>query len=224
MSSKKSSGPVIGSTTAPLISAVGTDRVIFSKKLLMIIGGIIIVATFIFFSVEQSRIAGNLARSRAALNQNNNIKTANERLESAGKDLREEEDALVNMYSKWLDEDNAELDMSQEQLDDLKKQFIAVKSALDSNKQSISDKELTLVEKEKRLKSYQFKVQQKQGFLDQMAVILSKLNMTVPKGIEMGADPDDEFIWDDIVEEQDDDYYTEYYTGDDDWMSDEEWY
>ena len=127
--------------------------------------------------------------------------------------------------------------------------------------------------------NYQFKIQQKQKFLDQMAEILKGLNKKAPdtsievcgssalpcpgggvpqclrrrsariplcctwvgtspcgkcvshccelmalqKILPLQADPNDEFIWDD-EERTDDDYYVEYYTGDDDWMSDEEWY
>jgi hypothetical protein len=55
-----------------------------------------------------------------------------------------------------------------------------------------------------------------------MAEILRGLNKAAPD-TNIEADPNDEFIWDD-EERTDDDYYVEYYTGDDDWMSDEEWY
>ena len=53
-----------------------------------------------------------------------------------------------------------------------------------------------------------------------MAGILTSLNRTAPN-TDIDAEPE-EFIWDD-EEFADDDYYVEYYTGDDDWMSDEEW-
>ena len=73
------------------------------------------------------------------------------------------------------------------------------------------------------LQSYQFKIQQKQTYLDQMGEVLRTLNQTAPN-TDIDQDPE-KYIWDDeIDQEQDDDYYTEYYTGDDDWMSDEEWY
>lgn len=71
------------------------------------------------------------------------------------------------------------------------------------------------------LQNYQFKIQQKQKFLDEMAEILRKLDQPVPN-TDIDAEAE-EFIWDD-EERNDDDYYVEYYTGDDDWMSDEEWY
>jgi len=56
-----------------------------------------------------------------------------------------------------------------------------------------------------------------------MGEVLKSLNQTAPN-TDIDQDPE-KYIWDDeIDQEQDDDYYTEYYTGDDDWMSDEEWY
>ena len=54
-----------------------------------------------------------------------------------------------------------------------------------------------------------------------MGDILKSLNRTAPN-TDIDAEPE-EFLWDD-EEFEDDDYYVEYYTGDDDWMSDEEWY
>merc|ERR1719498_2214010 len=120
---KKSKGPVYGSKTQPLVSSAGKDHVIFSKKLLLTIGLVLLVTVFVYFSVEQSLIAGNLAASRQALTQNNAIRTSNEELEEAKAELQDEEDELVNMYSKWLDEDNEELDISTEELETLKAQL-----------------------------------------------------------------------------------------------------
>jgi hypothetical protein len=56
---------------------------------------ITLVALFIFFSVEQSLIAGNLATSRASVTQNNAIRDSNERLEDAKGELQDEEDEQV---------------------------------------------------------------------------------------------------------------------------------
>lgn len=149
-------GPTIGSAKAPLVAPVGTDRVLFSKKLLFVIGTfklrilwfrhitavesfiylllffscalradnankcqpglIIFVSAFIFFSVEESKKAGILQQSRAALAQNNAIKSANEKLEEASRLLRQEEDSLVEMYTKWLDEDHNELELDTQQV------------------------------------------------------------------------------------------------------------
>eukprot|EP00039_Didymoeca_costata_P017927 m.331393 g.331393 ORF g.331393 m.331393 type:complete len:218 (-) comp16717_c0_seq1:153-806(-) len=213
-------GPSYGKSKNMLVSTAGKDHVIFSKKLLMIIGLILLMSLFIFFSVEQSLIAGNLAISRVAMAQNNKIRENNERLEQAKVDLQDEEDELVNMYSKWLDEDNEEIDMSTEELNELKSQLKNVQEALEDHSDYLKEKGESLDDKEKRLQNYQFKIQQKQKFLDEMAEILTKLNQTAPV-TDIDADP--EFIWDD-EEISDDDYYVEYYTGDDDWMSDEEWY
>lgn len=58
-------------------------------------GLVLLVSLFIFFSVEQSLIAGNLAASRAALAQNNAIRSSNERLEQAKGELQDEEDECV---------------------------------------------------------------------------------------------------------------------------------
>ena len=58
-------------------------------------GLVLLVSLFIFFSVEQSLIAGNLAASRAALAQNNAIRSSNERLEQAKSELQDEEDECV---------------------------------------------------------------------------------------------------------------------------------
>merc|ERR1711935_407318 len=120
---KKERGPVYGTNKAPLVSSAGKDHVIFSKKLLLTIGLVLLVTVFVYFSVEQSLIAGNLAASRQALAQNNAIRTSNEELEEAKAELQDEEDELVNMYSKWLDEDNEEIDASEEQLKELTEQF-----------------------------------------------------------------------------------------------------
>lgn len=223
---RKSTGPVIGSAEAPLIASVGEDRVIFSKKLLLILGVIITVSLFVFFSVEQKRIRNNLQQSRLSLTQNNDIRDANERLEAAGQDLREEEDYLVNMYSKWLDDETEEITINEDEMKSLQEQLKSVKNKIDAHKTSISDKELSLVEKEKRLKSYQFKIQQKQGFLDQMSAILVKLNSTAPKGVALGEEVPEDF-WEGDEDDDDDDGgedEEQLESTDDDWLNDDEWY
>ena len=91
MSHKGKSGPTIGSASAPLISTAGTDHVIFSKKLLFIIGAIIAATVLIFFSVEQTQIQNNLAASRVALAQNNAIEQTGAELENAKVELESEE-------------------------------------------------------------------------------------------------------------------------------------
>lgn len=217
------SGPTIGSANAPMISAAGKDHVIFSKKLLGVIAVVLLVTCFVFFTIEQSRISGNLAASRTALLQNNAIKSQNLMLESAKRELQDEEDELVDMYSKWLDEDSEELELSQEQLQQLKSKFKSIQDKVTANSEQLKAKEATLEEKEKRLQSYQFKIQQKQTFIDQMKAILEKMNVAIPSGTAIDEPaPDAEYIWDDEIPA--DDYYDEYYTGDDDWMNDEEWY
>ena len=62
--------------------------------------------------------------------------------------------------------------------------------------------------------------------MDQMAAILKTLNQTAPD-TSLDADPDDEWVWDDDFaggEENEEEGDYDYYTGDDDWMSDELWY
>ena len=66
--------------------------------------------------MEQSTVSSNLAASRAALALNNMIRTKNLDLESARDGLQNEEDELVSMYSKWLDEDNEEIDLTEAEL------------------------------------------------------------------------------------------------------------
>ena len=56
---------------------------------------VLIVTAFLFFTVEQSRIAGNIAKSKKALEQNAAVKAANEKLEEAKTDLQAEEDECV---------------------------------------------------------------------------------------------------------------------------------
>lgn len=56
------------------------------------------------------------------------------------------------MYSKWLDEDNEELDISTEELESLKNQFKEVQDTLGKHSSSLEAKESSLEEKEKRLK------------------------------------------------------------------------
>jgi hypothetical protein len=58
-------------------------------------GLILLVSIFIFFSVEQSLIASNLAVSRASLAQNNAIRDSNEKLDEAKEELQDEEDECV---------------------------------------------------------------------------------------------------------------------------------
>merc|ERR1719498_597275 len=147
---KKERGPVYGSSKAPLVSSAGKDHVIFSKKLLLTIGLVLLVTVFVYFSVEQSLIAGNLAASRQALTQNNAIRTSNEELEEAKAELQDEEDELVNMYSKWLDEDNEELDISTEELETLKAQLKDMQDSMQRVTSSHEAKEASLAEKEKR--------------------------------------------------------------------------
>merc|ERR1712216_659833 len=106
------------------------------------------------------------------------------------------------------------------ELKELQAQYKDVMDKIGAHSSSIGAKAEALDEKEKRLQNYQFKIQQKQKFLDEMAGILTSLNRTAPN-TDIDAEPE-EFIWDD-EEFVDDDYYVEYYTGDDDWMSDEEW-
>lgn len=221
MSGKGKSGPTIGTSRAPLVAAVGSDRVLFSKKLLFVIGLVVLVSGFIFFSVEESTKAGLLRKSRIALAQNNAIQAANDKLEEAQALLQKEEDSLVDMYTQWLDEDHDTLELTEKQLAELKEQLKAVKEQLDEHGEVIDDKEASLEEKEQRLKAYQFKIQQKSDYLQQMAEVLAKLNMTKPEGLGFGESPE-EYIWDE--DPSDDDAYAEQYTGDDDWMSDEEWY
>ena len=71
------------------------DHVIFSKKLLFIIGAIIAATVLIFFSVEQTQIQNNLAASRVALAQNNAIEQTGAELENAKVELESEEQEYV---------------------------------------------------------------------------------------------------------------------------------
>merc|ERR1712232_1553931 len=118
-------------------------------------------------------------------------------------ELQDEEDELVNMYSKWLDEDNEEIDLSNEELERLKEQFKEVQEKLKSHSEALKSHSDNLDDKERRLKNYQFKIQQKQRYLDEMAAIIRGLNMTAPN-TDIDAEPE-EFIWDD-EERVDDDY------------------
>eukprot|EP00037_Helgoeca_nana_P032147 m.412441 g.412441 ORF g.412441 m.412441 type:complete len:226 (-) comp28851_c0_seq1:110-787(-) len=223
----KDSGPTYGNAVPPLISSAGKEHVVFSKRLLLLIAMIMGITGCVFFVVEQSKIQGNLAASRQALVQNNAIWANNEQLASTQQELQDEEDELVNMYSKWLDEDSEELEVSKEEMDQLKTQLKEVTTAIGAHNASLHTKDQSLEEKEERLHSYQFKIQQKQDYLDQMAVVLTKLNHTAPD-TSIDVTPDEsEWVWDDDFagdygesEEQGGDYYT----GDDDWMSDELWY
>eukprot|EP00049_Salpingoeca_infusionum_P017645 m.353872 g.353872 ORF g.353872 m.353872 type:complete len:219 (-) comp16849_c0_seq1:255-911(-) len=211
-----------GAQAAPLVSTAGKDHLVFSKKLLIAIALIFVITGFLFFSIEQRRIAGNLTKSKAAMAQNAEIKVNNEKLLRAKAELQEEEDALVNLYSSWLDRDSTELELSQEELSKLKKQLQEVTDRIGSHSDSLSDKEDALAEKEKRLTEYQFKIQQKQKYIEELGVILTGLNQTVPqKGIQLDETVDD-VVWDDEIE-GDDDFYDEFYTGDDDWMGDDGW-
>ena len=56
------------------------------------------------------------------------------------------------MYSKWLDEDNEEIDVSTEELERLKKQFKDVTDKLKSHTSAQMDTHEALNDKEKRLK------------------------------------------------------------------------
>ena len=108
-----SAGPTIGSASRPMVSSAGADHVIFSKKLLVslcrnpcsplhlvsngpphvsaALAVILGLTAFLFFTIEQSRIAGNLAKSRLALKQTNNIKDANMKLQTSKSELEDEE-------------------------------------------------------------------------------------------------------------------------------------
>ena len=58
---------------------------------------------------------------------------------------------LVNLYSKWLDEDSSELELSQEQLAELKDQLKDVTEKVKAKTGSLGSKDESLVEKEQRL-------------------------------------------------------------------------
>eukprot|EP00045_Choanoeca_perplexa_P004090 m.35397 g.35397 ORF g.35397 m.35397 type:complete len:221 (-) comp12390_c0_seq1:77-739(-) len=218
----KRSGPTIGSASRPMVSSAGADHVIFSKKLLVSLAVVMGLTAFLFFTIEQSRIAGNMAKSRAALKQTNNIKDANLKLQSSKAELEDEEAELVNLYSKWLDEDSSELELSQEQLAELKAQLKDVTEKIKANSETLGSKDLTLVEKEKRLTAYQFKIQQKQNFIESMAAMIKKHTGQAPKGAAIDETVDD-LVWDDELEGDDDFYEATNYEGDDDWLNDEEW-
>jgi hypothetical protein len=213
----KKSGPVIGSAKAPMISSAGKDHVIFSKKLLLGIAVVLLVTAFLFFTIEQSRIAGNLAKSRAALAQNLEIENHNARLEAAKQELEDEEDELVNLYSQWLDQDSNELELSQEQLEQLKAQLKSVTEKIAANSESLKAKDGTLSDKETTLRGYEFKIQQKQKWIEDMAKVIASLNGTVPKGTGLEETVDD-LVWNDEFEGED-----EVGAGDD-WVDDDaEW-
>lgn len=55
---------------------------------------------FLFFTIEQSRIAGNLAKSRTAMAQVNSIKNANSMLEKSKQELEDEEQEYVSTLSR----------------------------------------------------------------------------------------------------------------------------
>eukprot|EP00036_Acanthoecidae_sp_10tr_P007851 CAMPEP_0182924910 /NCGR_PEP_ID=MMETSP0105_2-20130417/7980_1 /TAXON_ID=81532 ORGANISM="Acanthoeca-like sp., Strain 10tr" /NCGR_SAMPLE_ID=MMETSP0105_2 /ASSEMBLY_ACC=CAM_ASM_000205 /LENGTH=220 /DNA_ID=CAMNT_0025062731 /DNA_START=30 /DNA_END=692 /DNA_ORIENTATION=- len=218
----KESGPTYGQTAVPMISTAGKEHVVFSKRLVAFIALILGITGCVFFVVEQSKIQGNLASSRQALVQNNNIRATNEKLSSTQIELQDEEDELVNMYSKWLDEDSEELEVSNEELAELREQLKSLMDASKAHNDSIYVKDNALSEKEERLHSYQFKIQQKQDYLDQMADILKTLNQTAP---DTSLDSDEtKWVWDDDFVTDTEDGSFDYYTGDDDWMSDELWY
>jgi hypothetical protein len=147
MAGGKKDGPTYGVSKMAMVQPAGRDHVIFSKKLLMVIGIVLLVTLFIFFSVEQSLIAGNLAVSRAALAQNNAIRATNDKLEEAKQELQDEEDELVNMYSKWLDEDNEEIDVSTEDVVRLKTLFMVVRDMLMSHTRAQRDTPDALTDK-----------------------------------------------------------------------------
>ena len=54
---------------------------------------------------------------------------------------------------------------------------VKVKAAIDVTSKIAKERSDSLNDKERRLKNYQFKIQQKQKFLDEMAVIIRALNM-----------------------------------------------
>eukprot|EP00730_Choanoeca_flexa_P014129 TRINITY_DN6063_c0_g1_i3.p1 TRINITY_DN6063_c0_g1~~TRINITY_DN6063_c0_g1_i3.p1 ORF type:complete len:221 (+),score=57.30 TRINITY_DN6063_c0_g1_i3:211-873(+) len=218
----KRSGPTVGSASRPMVSSAGADHVIFSKKLLLSISVVLAMTAFLFFTIEQSRIAGNMRKSRVALKQTNSIQEANLKLESSKAELEDEEAELVNLYSKWLDEDSSELELSQEQLASLKQQLKDVTEKIKQNSETLSGKDLTLEEKEKRLSAYQFKIQQKQNFIDEMAAMIEKQTGQAPKGTGIDETVDD-LVWNDELEGDDASYEEEAYEGDDDWLNDEEW-
>jgi hypothetical protein len=194
---------------------------------------------------------------------------ANENLESAKVELQDEEDELVNMYSKWLDEDSEEMEVSKEEMTTLKEQLKTVQDNVKAHSESIGTKADALAEKEKRLtvsrrpnldqntrriyfyiiprhtmasppivglhikahgvcwgwcglwivtkltdtviptlQSYQFKIQQKQNYLDEMSEVLKKLNQSTPN-TEIDAEAE-KYVWDDEVKgETEEDYYNE---------------
>ena len=163
MSPKGKSGPTIGSANAPLISTAGTDHVIFSKKLLFIIGAIIAATVLIFFSVEQTQIQNNLAASRVALAQNNAIEQTGAELENAKVELESEEQEyvrgdctdfnnnlfrLIEMYKEWLDEDQEDIEMSEDEIKELQSQLLEVKDKLGAKSSVLSSQEETLNDKD----------------------------------------------------------------------------
>lgn len=120
---------------------------------------------------------------------------------------------LVNMYSQWLDNESKDLQLSQDQLAELKKKFKSVQDKISENSQSLDQKEASLNEQEERLsvcvstrhpltvQAYQFKIQQKQNFIDELAGLLKAKNMSIPQGTAID-EPVGDLSWDAEVREQ----------------------
>jgi len=180
-----------------LFSTAGKEHVVFSKALLRIIALVVFSATAVFFLIEQYRIEENVILSRSAVVQNEIIKKKNAAMEDAKGELQDEEDELVDMYSKWIDEDDAELELDEQQEKDLREQFTHMQEKIKAHSGAMADKAKTLDNKEKRLQKYQFKIQQKQSYIDQMGDILRALNKTAPE-TSIDADPEDFYVDDDF--------------------------
>ena len=116
------------------------------------------------------------------------------------------------MYSQWLDNESQDLQLNQEQLLKLKAQFKDVQKKITDHSESLNLKETSLNEQEQRLsvtttlvsivltttKAYQFKIQQKQSYIDELANLLKAQNKTVPVGTNID-EPVGELTWEDEV-------------------------
>jgi len=178
-----------------MIQEAGADHVIFSRKLLVMIGVIFISTAILFFWVEQTRISINVRAANAVVLQTKKMQLKNEELERSKASLEEGQDELINNYESMLSTDTDGLNT--EQIDQLKETIQRVQAKLSLHTKNLGEKEANLQEQEERLKEFQFKVQQKQSYIDKIAKVLASADVEIPDGIGLDEEVDKDFEWED---------------------------
>lgn len=144
-----------------------------SKRLLCLLGTILVATGIIYSMIQNSRISYNERLSRALMKENQAIISTNKDLEDNTMRVKEENTRLSDMYKKWLEDGSSNLEESKEKAARLRHHLELVQASLQNKAASLANKEFLLKEKSTRLTAYQKKAEKRQTLLDHTLKLLS---------------------------------------------------